>query len=221
MVGAKEHNLQNISVEIPRDEMVVVTGLSGSGKSTLVFDIVYAEGQRRYIDSLSSYSRQFIKIMARPNVDLLTGLPPTVAIEQRMSRGGRNSTVATVTEISHYLRLLYAKTGVQHWMVLHRLSDLDAAGDAGTRQQALAKGLLAETGTVVVYRQHSDEARRASTILGLSETEAHRIAHYPQGVALWRIGGRSYEVRHVRSARERQLTATDEAMAHRQAPSVS
>ena len=114
VVGAKEHNLQNLSVEIPRDEMVVVTGLSGSGKSTLVFDIVYAEGQRRYIDSLSAYSRQFIKVMARPNVDLLTGIPPTVAIEQRMSRGGRNSTVATITEISHYLRLLYAKAGVQH-----------------------------------------------------------------------------------------------------------
>ena len=114
VVGAKEHNLQNVSVDIPRDEMVVVTGLSGSGKSTLVFDIIYAEGQRRYIDSLSSYSRQFIKVMARPNVDLLTGIPPTVAIEQRMSRGGRNSTVATITEIYHYLRLLYAKAGVQH-----------------------------------------------------------------------------------------------------------
>ena len=114
VIGAKEHNLQNVSIDIPRDEMVVVTGLSGSGKSTLVFDIVYAEGQRRYIDSLSAYSRQFIKVMSRPNVDLLTGIPPTVAIEQRMSRGGRNSTVATVTEVSHYLRLLYAKIGVQH-----------------------------------------------------------------------------------------------------------
>ena len=114
VVGAKEHNLQNISLEIPRDELVVVTGLSGSGKSTLAFDILYAEGQRRYIDSLPAYSRQFMKIMAKPNVDLIAGVPPTVAIEQRTSRGGRKSTVATITEIYHYLRLLYAKVGVQH-----------------------------------------------------------------------------------------------------------
>ena len=110
------------------------------------------------------------------------------------------------------------QTGVQHWMVLHRLSDLDAAGDAGTRQQALAKGLLAETGTVIVYRQHPDEARRATPILGLSQTESERIPHYPQGVALWRIGGRSFEVRHARSERERELTATDAAMAERGGP---
>ena len=107
------------------------------------------------------------------------------------------------------------QTGVQHWMVLHRLSDLDAAGDEGTRQQALAKGLLAETGTVIVYRQHAEEVPRATAALGLSSTEAGRIGHYPQGVALWRIGGRSYEVRHIRSARERALTATDAAMATR------
>ncbi len=112
--GAKEHNLRDLSLEIPRDQLVVVTGLSGSGKSTLAFDILYAEGQRRYLDSLSAYARQFVKILPRPNVDLLSGLPPTVAIEQRLSRGGKMSTVATVTEIYHYLRLLYAKIGVQH-----------------------------------------------------------------------------------------------------------
>jgi hypothetical protein len=110
------------------------------------------------------------------------------------------------------------QTGVQHWMVLHRLSDLDAAGDTGTRQQALAKGLLAETGTIIVYRQHPEEVLRATAALGLSSTESERISHYPQGVALWRIGGRSYEVRHIRSTRERELTATDAAMADRDPP---
>ncbi|MFQ5902402.1 MAG: excinuclease ABC subunit UvrA, partial [Candidatus Binatia bacterium] len=114
IVGAKEHNLKNISLDIPRDRFVVITGLSGSGKSSLAFDIIYAEGQRRYIDSLSTYARQFLKVMARPNVDLLSGIPPTVAIEQRLSQGGKKSTVATVTEIYHYLRLLYSKVGKQH-----------------------------------------------------------------------------------------------------------
>ena len=114
IVGAREHNLRNISVDLPRDRFIVVTGLSGSGKSTLAFDIVYAEGQRRYLDSLSTYARQYVKILPRPNVDLLGGVPATVAIEQRLSRGSRKSTVATVTEIYHYLRLLYAKVGVQH-----------------------------------------------------------------------------------------------------------
>ena len=114
IVGAKEHNLKDVDVDIPRDRLVVVTGLSGSGKSSLAFDIIYADGQRRYIDSLSAYARQFMKIMARPNVDVLAGIPPTVAIEQRLSQGGRNSTVATVTELYHYLRLLYSKVGRQH-----------------------------------------------------------------------------------------------------------
>jgi excinuclease ABC subunit A len=114
IVGAKEHNLKNLTLELPRDQFIVVTGLSGSGKSTLAFDILYTEGQRRYLDSLSTYARQFVKIMARPNVDHLAGLPPTVAIEQRLSRGSKKSTVATVTEIYQFLRLLYAKIGVQH-----------------------------------------------------------------------------------------------------------
>jgi excinuclease ABC subunit A len=114
IVGAKEHNLKNISLNIPRDRFVVFTGLSGSGKSSLAFDIIYAEGQRRYLDSLSAYARQFLEVMARPNVDYVAGIPPTVAIEQRLSQGGKKSTVATVTEIYHYLRLLYAKIGKQH-----------------------------------------------------------------------------------------------------------
>lgn len=114
ITGARQHNLKNIEVDIPRDRFVVVTGLSGSGKSTLAFDIVFAEGQRRYMDSLSAYARQFLQPLSRPEVDSVRGVPPTVAIEQRVTRGGHNSTVATVTEVHHYLRLLYAKVGVQH-----------------------------------------------------------------------------------------------------------
>src|SRR5262245_31356656 len=114
VVGAREHNLCDVSLELPRDRLVVFTGLSGSGKSSLAFDVLYAEGQRRYIDSLSAYARQFLHVMAKPDVDLLTGPPPTVASEQRLSRGGRTSTVATVTELAHYLRLLFAKVGVRH-----------------------------------------------------------------------------------------------------------
>ncbi|MDF1701207.1 MAG: excinuclease ABC subunit UvrA, partial [Planctomycetota bacterium] len=112
--GAREHNLRNVSVDLPRDRFVVVSGPSGSGKSTLAFDIVFAEGQRRYIDTLSAYARQFVGQLGRPAVDSVTGIPPTVAIEQRRSRGGRRSTVATVTEVAHFLRLLFAKAGEPH-----------------------------------------------------------------------------------------------------------
>ncbi|PYK11515.1 MAG: excinuclease ABC subunit A [Verrucomicrobia bacterium] len=111
--GAREHNLKNINVKIPREQIVVVTGLSGSGKSTLAFDILFAEGQRRFLDSMSPYARQFIEQLEKPDVDLVSGLPPTVAIEQRVTRGGGKSTVATVTEIYHFFRLLFAKTGTQ------------------------------------------------------------------------------------------------------------
>ena len=112
--NAREHNLRNIDVEIPRNAFTVVTGVSGSGKSTLAFDIIFNEGQRRYLESLNAYARQFVQPAARPEVDSIRGIPPTVAIEQRTSRGGRKSTVATLTEIYHFLRLLYVKLGTQH-----------------------------------------------------------------------------------------------------------
>jgi excinuclease ABC subunit A len=111
--GAREHNLKNLSLAIPRDQTVVITGLSGSGKSTVAFDLLFAEGQRRFLDSMSPYARQFVEQLEKPDVDLIEGLPPTVAIEQRVTRGGGKSTVATVTEVYHFLRLLFAKTGTQ------------------------------------------------------------------------------------------------------------
>ncbi|MDA0578753.1 MAG: excinuclease ABC subunit A, partial [Verrucomicrobia bacterium] len=111
---AREHNLKNVSVRVPRDALTVITGISGSGKSTLAFDILFAEGQRRYLESLNAYARQFVQPASRPDVDAITGVPPTVAIEQRTSRGGRKSTVATVTEIYHFLRLLFTKLGTAH-----------------------------------------------------------------------------------------------------------
>ena len=111
---ARDHNLKDIDVRLPRDRFTAITGVSGSGKSTLAFDIVFAEGQRRYLESLNAYARQFVQPAARPDVDAVLGIPPTVAIEQRTSRGGSKSTVATATEIHHFLRLLFAKLGSQH-----------------------------------------------------------------------------------------------------------
>ncbi|WP_367870552.1 excinuclease ABC subunit UvrA [Luteolibacter sp. Populi] len=112
--GGREHNLKNISIDIPRDQFVVVSGLSGSGKSTLAFDILFAEGQRRFLDSMSAYARQFAEQLEKPELDSLSGLPPTVAIEQRVSQGGMKSTVATVTEVWNFVRLFYAKLGTRY-----------------------------------------------------------------------------------------------------------
>ena len=114
IVNAKEHNLKSLSVEIPRGKFNVITGVSGSGKSTLAFDILFNEGQRRYLESLNAYARSIVQPAGRPEVDAVYGIPPTVAIEQRLSRGGRKSTVGTTTEVWHFLRLLYVKLGTQH-----------------------------------------------------------------------------------------------------------
>src|SRR5574343_1828903 len=112
--GAKEHNLKNIDIEIPRGKLVVVTGLSGSGKSSLAFDTIYAEGQRRYIESLSAYARQFLGVMDKPDVDQIDGLSPAISIDQKSTSHNPRSTVGTVTEIHDYLRLLYARIGHPH-----------------------------------------------------------------------------------------------------------
>src|SRR5215472_3341029 len=112
--GAREHNLKDIALEIPRDRLVVITGLSGSGKSSLAFDTIYAEGQRRYVESLSAYARQFLEQMEKPDVDSIEGLSPAIAIEQKSTSKNPRSTVGTVTEIYDYLRLLFARIGTPH-----------------------------------------------------------------------------------------------------------
>src|SRR5512132_2399834 len=120
IIGARQHNLKNLSVEIPREKLVVITGLSGSGKSSLAFDTIYAEGQRRYVESLSAYARQFLDRMEKPDVDSIEGLSPAVAIEQSNPTKTSRSTVGTATEIYDYLRLLWARVGHTHCPVCGR-----------------------------------------------------------------------------------------------------
>ena len=145
--GARQHNLKNIDVDIPRNELVVLTGLSGSGKSSLAFDTLYAEGQRRYVESLSSYARMFLGRMEKPDVDYIEGLSPAIAIDQKTTGRNPRSTVGTVTEIYDYLRLLYARVGVPHCPKCGRVIEkqpIDVMIDkimqlpAGTRIQVLA-----------------------------------------------------------------------------------
>ena len=114
VVGSREHNLKDLSVNIPKEEITVITGLSGSGKSSLAFDTIYAEGQRRYVESLSAYARQFLEMMQKPDVDQIEGLSPAISIEQKTTSRNPRSTVGTVTEIHDYLRLMFARIGVPH-----------------------------------------------------------------------------------------------------------
>ncbi|NWG33545.1 MAG: excinuclease ABC subunit UvrA, partial [Chloroflexi bacterium] len=167
VVGARVHNLKNITVEIPRDRFVVITGLSGSGKSSLAFDTIFAEGQRRYVESLSAYARQFIGQMDKPDVDYIEGLSPAVSIDQKSTSHNPRSTVGTVTEIYDYMRLLFARAGIPHCPVCGREVARQSAQEivdhieklpGGTRILILAPLVRGRKGT---YQAVFEEIRKA------------------------------------------------------------
>lgn len=181
VVGAREHNLKNITVEIPRDKLVVITGLSGSGKSSLAFDTIFAEGQRRYVESLSSYARQFLGQMNKPDVDTIEGLSPAVSIDQKAISHNPRSTVGTVTEIYDYLRLLYARVGIPHCPVCGRVVQKQSAQEivevienmpAGSRLQILAPLVRERKGT---YQAVFDEIRKAGFVRVRVDGETHSL----------------------------------------------
>ena len=169
--GAREHNLKNVNLTLPREKLIVMTGLSGSGKSSLAFDTIYADGQRRYVESLSSYARMFLGRMDKPDVDEITGLSPAISIDQKTTSHNPRSTVGTVTEIYDYLRLLYARVGVPHCPVCGRVisqQTVDEMVDAvlkldeGTKFQVLAPVVRQRKGT---QQKELDAARRSGYVL--------------------------------------------------------
>ena len=156
--GARTHNLKNVSVEIPRNKMVVFTGLSGSGKSSLAFDTIFAEGQRKYVESLSAYARQFLRQMQKPDVDEISGLSPAISIDQKSRSNNPRSTVATITEIYDYLRVLYARVGKAHCL------------ECGREVRRLSNEEILETvfGMVEEARKHKKEPTKGKLTKGVS-----------------------------------------------------
>ena len=184
--GARVHNLKNVDLEIPRRKLVVITGLSGSGKSSLAFDTIYAEGQRRYVESLSAYARQFVGTMERPDVDKITGLSPVVAIEQKTTNKNPRSTVGTVTEINDFLRLLYARASRAYSPVTgeemvhytdERIAELILSGFAGRRIAVMAPVVKGRKGH---YRELFESLPRRGTSMRASTA---RSAKYRRACA--------------------------------------
>ena len=186
--GAREHNLKNVDVEIPRDRLVVITGLSGSGKSSLAFDTIYAEGQRRYVESLSAYARQFLGLMEKPDVDAIEGLSPAISIEQKSAGANPRSTVGTITEVYDYLRLLWARAGTPHCpndgspiqrQSASQITDLVLAWPQGTKIEVLAPLVRGRKGE---FRDLLEAARK-------------------QGFVRVRVDGESYDLSAVQIGR--------------------
>ena len=178
--GAREHNLRDISCQIDHNKMTVVTGVSGSGKSSLAFDIIFAEGQRRFMESMSPYARQFVEQLPRPDLDQLNGIQPTVAIEQRVTRGSRKSTVATITEVAQYLRLLYSRLGVPH--------------NPDTGEAMLSQSTIELEKRLQSILRKSD-VRRSEQLLLCAPVIRNRKGHH-QPIANW-IANHGYEMMRV------------------------
>src|ERR1700690_2895338 len=182
--GAREHNLKNVDVEIPRDSLTVITGLSGSGKSSLAFDTIYAEGQRRYVESLSAYARQFLELMGKPDVDSIEGLSPAISIEQKTTSRNPRSTVGTVTEIHDYMRLLWARAGVPY---------SPATGlpiEAQTVSQMVDRVLAMEDGTRLLLRAPVVRDRKGEYRKELAELQR-------RGFTRAKVDGKLYEIGEV------------------------
>ena len=184
--GAREHNLKNISLRIPRDKLTVITGLSGSGKSSLAFDTIYAEGQRRYVESLTSYARQFLGQMDKPDVDAIEGLSPAISIDQKTTGRNPRSTVGTVTEIHDYLRLLWARVGVPHCPVCGReirkqsvdeIVDAVCAVPEGTRMQILSPLVRGRKGE---HRDLLSSARKSGYVRVRIDGEMYDLEDTPE-----------------------------------------
>src|SRR3954466_16381435 len=186
ITGARQHNLKNLTLEIPREKLVVITGMSGSGKSSLAFDTLYAEGQRRYVESLSAYARQFLELMEKPDVDLIEGLSPAIAIEQKATSHNPRSTVGTVTEIHDYLRLLFARVGDPFCPIhdvplsaqsVSQMVDHVAALPEGTRVMILAPLIVARRGEQAGL---IDELRAQGFVRLRIDGDVHEIDRLPK-----------------------------------------
>lgn len=219
--GAREHNLRNVNVEIPHEQLVVITGLSGSGKSSLAFDTIYAEGQRRYVECMSSYARQFLGIMKKPDVDVIEGLSPAISIEQKSVGMSPRSTVGTVTEIYDYLRLLFAKTGTQYCVecsIPVRQQTLDQIVDAimsyppSTRIQVLSPVVRGRKGH---YRELFDQFRRQGFVRVRVDTEIREITEGMQ-LARYKVHNIDLVVDRlsIESESQRRLTESVETALH-------
>src|SRR5216117_610060 len=184
--GAREHNLKNIDVELPRNALVVFTGLSGSGKSSLAFDTIYAEGQRRYVESLSAYARQFLGLMDKPDVDAIEGLSPAISIEQKTAGANPRSTVGTITEVYDYLRLLWARTGTPHCpndgspverQSASQITDLVLEWPEGTKIEVLAPLVRGRKGE---FRDVFEAARKQGFVRVRVDGETHDLSRVPK-----------------------------------------